>query len=134
MLFKARLLVAAAALALTVSVLQAQQADPQAGNPAGGRGGSRGGGQGPGPLVDPAQLPGGPGDLGRFGGQPRDNQGPKGTAKISGRVVAADTGNPLRRAQIRLSATDIRATHVATTDNDGKYEFTDLAAARYRLQ
>jgi carboxypeptidase family protein len=130
----ARLLVAAGALALAFSVLHAQQADPQGGNPAGGRGGSRGGGQGPGPLVDPAQLPGGPGGPGRFGGQPRDNQGPKGTAKISGRVVAADTGNPVRRAQIRLTATDIRANRVVPSDNDGKYEFDDLAAARYRLQ
>jgi protocatechuate 3,4-dioxygenase beta subunit len=108
MLLKARPLVAAGALALTVSALYAQQADPQGG-----------------------QLPGG---LGRFGGPPRDNQMPKGTAKISGRVVAADSGNPLRRAQIRLTATGVRANRVATTDNDGKYQFTDLAAASYRLQ
>jgi hypothetical protein len=29
---------------------------------------------------------------------------PKGTGRIRGRVVAADTGAPLRRAQVRLSA------------------------------
>jgi hypothetical protein len=131
---KTRALVAAGALALAVSASYAQQTDPQAGNPGGGRGGARGSGQAPGPLVDPAQLPGGTGGPGRTGGPPRDNQAPKGTAKISGRVVAADTGHPLRRAQIRLTSTDTRANHVATSDNDGKYAFTDLAAARYRLQ
>jgi hypothetical protein len=129
-----RLLVAAGALVLAASVLHAQQPGPQSGNPGGGRGGTRGGGQGPGPLPDPAQLPGGSSGPVRPGAPPRDNQTPKGAGKISGRVVAADTGHPLRRAQIRLTATDVRGNHTATTDNDGKYEFTDLAAARYRLQ
>jgi hypothetical protein len=79
-----------------------------------------------------AQMPVGPG--GRSGAPVRDNQAAKGTAKILGRVVSADTGKPLRRAQVQLTATDIRANKAATTDNDGKYEFTDLGAARYRLQ
>jgi protocatechuate 3,4-dioxygenase beta subunit len=134
MALRARLLCLAVAFALAAAVLHAQQADPQGGNPGGGRGGGRGGGQGPGPLIDPAQMPGGPGGRGR-GGQPRDNQAaPKGTAKINGRVVAAESGNPLRRAQIRLTAAEIRVNRVATTDNDGRYEFADLAAGRYRLQ
>ena len=93
------------------------------------------GGRGPGPLIDPAQMPPIGGRGGRMGLPPRDDQpAPKGTAKISGRVVSADTGNPIRRAQIRLSAAEVRANRVAATDNDGRYEFTDLAAARYRLQ
>jgi hypothetical protein len=128
----ARLLFAAGALALVVSVLRAQQTDPQGGGTGGGRGVMRGGGQGPGPLVDPAQVPVAPG--GRSGAPVRDNQSAKGTAKILGRVVSAETGNPLRRAQIQLTATDIRGSKVAATDNDGRYEFADLGAARYRLQ
>ena len=85
------------------------------------------------PLGDPSQLPIG-GRGGRFGG-PRDNAAPpQGTAKITGRVVAADTGSPVRRAQIRLTAPDVRTNRTATTDNQGHYEITGLPAARYRLQ
>src|SRR5947208_14581114 len=114
MVLNARLVVAAGALALAVSVLHAQQGNPQGGGQGGGRGPGRGGGgQGPGPLIDPSQMPPGPG--GRFGGPPRDNQVPTGTAKLTGRVVAAETGNLVRRAQIRLTATDVRANRVATS-------------------
>ena len=136
MVLKAKLVIGAGVVALAVSALHAQQAGPQGGGQGGGRGGGRGGGQAPPPLIDPGQMPpAGPGGRGgRFGGQPRDNQTPQGTAKITGRVLAADSGNPLRRAQIRLTATDIRANKTATTDNDGRYEFTALAAATYRLQ
>src|SRR5437763_3332011 len=134
MLLKARPILAAGALALAVSLSYAQQPDPQGGNPGGGRG-MRGGGQGQGPLIDPGQFPGGPGGRGRLGGPARDNQAaPKGTAKLSGRVMSAETGNPLRRAQVRLTAPEIRVNRVATSDNNGRYEFAGLAAGRYRLQ
>src|SRR5262245_22937207 len=125
-----RLLTAGAIFLVLAAYPHAQ--DPQDGGAGGGRGG-RGGirGQGPGPFIDPSQFPGG---RGRFGAPPRDDQTPQGTARITGRVVATDTGNPLRRAQVRLTATDVRVNRVASTDNDGKYEFTGLAAARYRLQ
>src|ERR1051325_8411889 len=120
------------------ALLLAIAGHPSAQDPQGGGGGGRGGrggirGQGPGPFGDPSQFPGGPGGRGRFGGQPRDDQTPQGTAKILGRVVSTDSGNPLRRAQVRLTATEIRVNRVANTDNDGRYEFTGLAAARYRL-
>src|SRR5207237_10715078 len=52
---------------------------------------------------------------------------------ITGRVIAADSGNPIRRAQIRLTAPEIRVNRTSNTDNDGKYEFADLPAGRYRL-
>jgi protocatechuate 3,4-dioxygenase beta subunit len=139
----ARWLFVVGVLALAVAGLGAQQgagAGPQGGGPGGGggRGGGirgQGQGQGPGPLIDPAQLPGPGGRGGRFGAPPRDDQTtPQGTAKITGRIVSAETGNPLRRAQIRLTAPEIRANRVATSDNNGRYEFTGLAAARYRLQ
>ncbi|MCM3879784.1 MAG: carboxypeptidase-like regulatory domain-containing protein [Vicinamibacterales bacterium] len=123
---KASLVLVAVALALAVASLQAQDPD-------GGRGG-RFGGQGP--LIDPSQLPPAPGGRGgRIGGPLRDNVQPvKGTSKISGRVVSADTGNPIRRAQVRVNAPDVRVNRVATTDNQGHFEVAELPAARYRLQ
>ncbi|HKY21273.1 MAG TPA: carboxypeptidase-like regulatory domain-containing protein [Vicinamibacterales bacterium] len=90
--------------------------------------------QEPGPLGRGGQgpFPGGRG--GRFGGiPPRDNIQPTGTAKISGRVVSADTGTPLRRAHIRLTSPDARINRNATTDSDGRFEILSLPASRYRL-
>jgi len=54
-----------------------------------------------------------------------------GTARIRGRVVAADTGAPLRRAQVQAVAADAQARRTTTTDADGRYEFTDLPAGRF---
>jgi len=94
---------------------------------------------------------------------------PTGTGVIRGRVVAADTGNPIRRAMVNLSpnappmppgggrgAAGTQATVVpgspgsgpspqasaslsnvrprqATTDSQGAFEFTGLAAGSYRI-
>ena len=55
-----------------------------------------------------------------------------GTGRIKGRLVAADTGAPVRRAQVRLSGTDVMP-KVATTDNEGAYEFRDLPAGRFTI-
>ena len=58
------------------------------------------------------------------------------TATIRGHVVAADTGRPLRRAQVRINSADGKGPGVnrlATTDADGRYEFSGLAAGRYYL-
>ncbi len=68
---------------------------------------------------------------------PRDTQPTRqtGTAVIRGRVVAADTSRPLRRAQIRLTAPELGRDNVTmSTDADGRYEITDLPAGRYTLQ
>jgi hypothetical protein len=110
---------AAAVLLLTLTTA----ADAQAPGP--GRGGR--GGQGP--------LPGGPGGRGRLGGiPPRDNaEMPTGTAKISGRVIAADTGTAIRRAQININSRDANFNRVVATDSDGRYELSALPAGRYRL-
>ncbi len=66
---------------------------------------------------------------------PRDTQpSQSGSARITGRIVAADTGRPLRRAEIKLSAAEIgRDGRTSSTDADGDYEFTDLPAGRYTL-
>ena len=78
----------------------------------------------PGPPVPRMQMP--PRD-----GAPAD--APTGTGRIRGHVVAADTGAPLRRAQVRLSSAEVRVNRSATTDAEGRYEFPDLPAGRYNV-
>lgn len=55
-----------------------------------------------------------------------------GTGRIKGRLVSADTGAPVRRAQVRLSGTDVMPTST-TTDNEGAYEFRDLPAGQFTI-
>ena len=91
-------------------------------------------------------IQGGPPPGGRQGGPPlpgappRDARTPAqtGTAVIRGRVFAADTGRPLRRARITVSPGDIGAPGGPPGDNrtmstsvDGRYEIKDLPAGRY---
>lgn len=56
-----------------------------------------------------------------------------GTAIIRGTVLAADTGSPVRRAQVRAMASDGRDTRVALTDDQGRFELKDLVGGRYNL-
>ena len=53
-----------------------------------------------------------------------------GTGRLRGRVLAAESGAPLRRAQVRLTGPDI-GSKVALTDGQGRYEFTDLPDGRF---
>src|SRR5688572_3276399 len=55
-----------------------------------------------------------------------------GTGRIKGRLIAADSGNPVRRAQVRLSGVDVLPKSVAT-DNDGRFEFKDLPAGAFTI-
>jgi hypothetical protein len=76
------------------------------------------------PLVTFAQAP------------PRDTvtpDAPTGTARLRGRVVAADTGMPVRRAQVRANSASLRTTRLATTDPEGRYELLNLPAGRYTI-
>jgi Carboxypeptidase regulatory-like domain len=60
-----------------------------------------------------------------------------GTGKIRGRVVRADTGEPLRRVQIHIdewSAKDQSGPTSTMTDAQGRYELTQLPAGTYHLK
>lgn len=58
---------------------------------------------------------------------------PKGTAIIRGIVVAADTGSPLRRVQVRAMSPESRGGGVTSTAADGRFEIKDLPAGRYSI-
>lgn len=55
-----------------------------------------------------------------------------GTGRISGRVVAADTGKPIRWAVVRMVTQQGRQVPVRT-DAQGRFDFTALPAGRYVL-
>ena len=55
-----------------------------------------------------------------------------GTARIKGRLVTADAGTPVRRAQVRITGPDLMP-KASMTDHDGQYEFNDLPAGRFTI-
>jgi protocatechuate 3,4-dioxygenase beta subunit len=104
-------------LALTLSPAFARQAtppQPAAAAEQGGRGQGRGQRQ---PARDRAELP-------------------KGTSSITGRVLTADTGRPVKRARVAVTgavAGGGRGGGVAMTDDQGRYSVADLAAGSYSV-
>jgi hypothetical protein len=63
----------------------------------------------------------------------RDPATRTGTSRLRGRVIAADTGQPLRKALVRLTSPEVRESHSTATASDGTYEFGDLPAGRYSV-
>jgi hypothetical protein len=60
-----------------------------------------------------------------------------GAGVIRGRVVRADTGEPLRRVEVRIdewSTRDQSGPAATMTDAEGRYELTHLEAGRYQLK
>jgi len=60
-----------------------------------------------------------------------------GTGVIRGRVVRSDTGEPLRRVQVRVdewSTGDHSGPAATMTDAEGRYELKQLPAGRYQLR
>ena len=74
------------------------------------------------PSEGMVQMPGMP------GGRPVKT----GTGRILGRVLSAETGAPIRRAQVRIMGPEI-GSKAALTDAQGRYEFKDLPAGRFTL-
>jgi protocatechuate 3,4-dioxygenase beta subunit len=86
--------------------------------------------QPPAPPVRTAPTPGLPQrDAPADPQQLRDNS----NSTLKGRVVALDTGAPLRRVQLRLTGGKLRQGRATLTDADGRYEFGTLSAGRYQL-
>jgi hypothetical protein len=65
-------------------------------------------------------------------GNPNTQQ-PTGTGVIRGRVTAADSGVPVRRAQVRINSAEGRVAQGTNTDGNGLYEFPKLPAGRYTI-
>ena len=56
-----------------------------------------------------------------------------GLAALSGRVLRGDTGAAVKRAIVRLAGQDTRDRRTVQTDDNGRYQFTDLQAGRYTV-
>jgi protocatechuate 3,4-dioxygenase beta subunit len=74
--------------------------------------------------VSPTRQPFAPGSQ-RAGSQAA------GTAVMRGRIFDGDSGQPLRRALVRVLAPGLRENRVATTDEQGRWELIDLPAGSY---
>jgi hypothetical protein len=53
--------------------------------------------------------------------------------RVSGRVFAADSGRPLKRARIMASSAELPQGRAALTDDNGAYELGDLPGGRYTV-
>jgi protocatechuate 3,4-dioxygenase beta subunit len=102
---------------------QQPPAQPPQGQTQTGRGQGRGG-QGGGQRQNPQGAQ----------GQPRDAQtaATPATSSITGRVLSADTGKPVKRAQVRVSGTG-RGGRSTITDDQGVYSVTALGAGSYTI-
>ena len=61
---------------------------------------------------------------------------PKGTSTISGRVLTADSGRPIKRARVSVTGAAGRGGRggaTAMTDDQGRYVVADLAAGNYSI-
>ena len=63
------------------------------------------------------------------GGRPTGS----GTAGVAGQVLSAQTGAPVRKAEVRLAPAEPGGARTAWTDTEGKYEFHGLPAGMYSM-
>ena len=77
-------------------------------------------------LSEPAygqfQPPPGSPTPGQIPARDTANRTASGKSRIRGRVIAADTGNPLRGALVQVTASEVQVRRAATTDAEGRYE------------
>jgi hypothetical protein len=66
---------------------------------------------------------------------PRDTRpaASTGSGIIRGRIVSADTGEPLRHARVELAAPEMRNTRAVPSDLEGRFEFQHLPAGRFTV-
>ena len=82
----------------------------------------------------PQQPPAGPAGRGqRPARAPARVEAPRGTSILRGQIMAAESGSPIRRAQVRVTSPDARESRVATTDGQGRFEIKELPAGRYTM-
>src|SRR5262245_31191472 len=81
-------------------------------------------------LIAPQPAPLSPG-IGA--GPAHDRPTKRATATLRGRVFAGDTGQPLRRAEVRIVADEVRENRMTMTDAEGRYEFREVPASRYSI-
>src|SRR5436190_1390301 len=55
------------------------------------------------------------------------------TGRITGRVLAADNGRPVKRARVFAAAAELSGGRGVLTDDAGMFDFTELPAGRYTL-
>ncbi len=60
-------------------------------------------------------------------------QAEPGTGSIRGRIVALDTGTPVRHVTVRVMGGNVRNGRSALTDAQGQFEIKELPAGRYML-
>ncbi len=89
-----------------------------------------------GAMLVAAQAPGQPGAAGQVRPS-RDTPGqpaaPASRGSISGRILAADTGRPIVRARVSISAAELPGGRVGQTADDGTFSFGELPAGRYTV-
>ena len=55
-------------------------------------------------------------------------------AVVRGRVIASDTGAPVRSATVRLTGVGVAASFLLTTDLEGRFEIRDIPAGQFSMQ
>src|SRR3954466_5744356 len=58
---------------------------------------------------------------------------PPPAGRITGRVLAADNGRPVKRARVFVSAVELPGGRGMLTDDGGVFDLTELPAGRYTL-
>src|SRR5437868_7081230 len=64
---------------------------------------------------------------------PAQPAAPAPTGRITGRVVAADSGRPVKRARVFVTAAEVPGGRGMLTDDSGVFDLTELPAGRYTL-
>ena len=76
----------------------------------------------------------GPGVAFPNGMPPRDTPPATGTSVVRGRIIDASNGVPLRKGFVRIFGAAVREPRATTTDQEGRYEFTNLPGGEFNIQ